>query len=984
MSRGGRRTLFAIALVLLAVPAFADTAAGLLSVGKKAFADGEYSLALRSFQRITAEFPESAGSEEAEYMLGVSQFYAGNPADAVDAFTAFRTHHPRSGLLTRSQYWSAAASVRLGRSAEALSILADRPSSSSDPYRLPALMLSGVAQESLGRVPEAASTYRRILGDPSSAQLGPEAAFRLAGIEYRATRFASARDLYSRVLIDSPQSPFARDSVFLLGECALSLGDYADAGRRYQTVISLYPDSPYREAAFFRAAEVAWRQKEDGAAQDALDALQKEFPAGAYRGSGLRLKADILFASKKYDKALAGYTAAIDALADGIEKQASWYSMGMVQLQLGRRADAAASFAKAGAGPKAITAEKAGFQRALLIAGGGQIPDAVSALGDFIASFPRSARMEEATALLASFLEKQGDEQGAFDRWDTLVRRFPRSSSMSEYLFRRGSAGVALGRAAAALDDFQRVLKEFPKSARRNESAYSIGYVYTTRGEYPRALPYFQAVDASAGEVGERSRLSLGISLFNMGSFDKALSALQALQAMNPASVSHGTIVLYIGRAFYRMEKLGDAADALAQAVTLLGSSTEPDAAVHAADAHWWLGWALLRQQKLEPARDAFLVVAELPGEPRRSEAYFRAGVCETLRHDDAAALTLFDNALTLPGQVSGAEPGSPAVAGPASGTPPAGDIREQTLYERAWALARLGRQQDAGQAFDALAREYPGGRLAPQAFFSLAESDFDAKRFGEAHDGFQRVARDFPRSTLAVQALFFSGEALRLQGDASGALDAYWGCITAGAQGGLLLSAVQGFDASVRAQGSLDVARTYSDKAAGTRGVAAEAVAGVRLAYADMLLAADPTGARDVITAVRRAAPPEPFAGEADLLLGRSYAAVRDWNRALDTLGVLEGTRADDVGGRAALERARTLESMGRTADAVDEFLKVSYLFPDYPDLAAEGVYNAARVARARGDTERAGKIEQTLRTSFPDSPWIARLDGLLPVAPR
>ena len=62
MSRGGRRTLFAIALVLLAVPAFADTAAGLLSVGKKAFADGEYSLALRSFQRITAEFPESAGS----------------------------------------------------------------------------------------------------------------------------------------------------------------------------------------------------------------------------------------------------------------------------------------------------------------------------------------------------------------------------------------------------------------------------------------------------------------------------------------------------------------------------------------------------------------------------------------------------------------------------------------------------------------------------------------------------------------------------------------------------------------------------------------------------------------------------------------------------------------------------------------------------------------------------------------------------------
>ena len=76
-------------------------------------------------------------------------------------------------------------------------------------------MLTCVAQESLGRVVEAASTYRKILGDPSAGQLGPEAAFRLAGIEYRAAHFAAARDLYSQVLIDSPQSPFARDSVFL-------------------------------------------------------------------------------------------------------------------------------------------------------------------------------------------------------------------------------------------------------------------------------------------------------------------------------------------------------------------------------------------------------------------------------------------------------------------------------------------------------------------------------------------------------------------------------------------------------------------------------------------------------------------------------------------------------------------------------------------------------------------------------------------------
>jgi TolA-binding protein len=957
VSLSGRCRIATLALLLAAVPCLADTAADLLSVGKKAFSDGAWSLAVLSFQRITIEFPESGPAEEAGYMLGVSQFYAGSPADSLTSLSSFRSHHPRSSLLARSLYWMAAASVRLGRYGDALAFLSDRPESASDPYRYPALLLSGVAREALGRSAEAAVVYRKIAADPGAGNAAAEAAFRCAGIEYRGAHFAAARDLYSKVLIDSPQSPFVRDSVFFLGECSLSLGNLPDAGRRYQTVISLYPDSPYREAALFRSAEVAWRQKQDAAAQDSLDALMREFPAGAYRGSGLRLRADILAADKKYDQAVAGYSAALDALPEGTEKQAAWYSLGMVQLQKGRRAEAAASFGKAGAGAGALTAEKACYQRALLIAGGGQIADAVSALGEFLKAFPSSSRAEEAALLLASLLEKQEDRQAAFVQWDALVKRYPRSASIAEYLFRRGSLSAALGREAAALDDFQRVLKEFPKSARRNESAYSIGYVYAQRGEYPRALPYFQSVtkDPAAGQAGERSMLSAGISLFNMGSFDKALAQLQALRASAPASVGQGTILLYIGRSFYRMEKLSDAEANLGQAATLLQEPQDSQAAGELTDARYWLGWTLMREQKLEEARDSFLAVASIPGEQRAAESFYRAGICETMRHDDVAALALFDNAL------SGA----------------AAEIGEQALYEKAWALARLGRQQEAAGAFDALARQFPDGRLAPQAFFSLAEKDFESRRYAEARGGFQKVARDFPRSALALRALYLSGESLRLSGDAAGALEDYWSCLSAGAQGALLVSALQGFDTAVRGQGSINVAAAYSDKTEKAENLAPEGAAGIRLAYADMVMGSDPEAALDTIVAVRRAAPPEPFAGEADLLIGRYYAATKDWKRSLDTLGALAGSRADEVGARAALERARTMESMGRTADAVDEFLKVSYLFPEYPDIAAESVYNAARVARVRGDDVRAGKIEQTLRSAYPESPWISRLDG-------
>jgi TolA-binding protein len=177
-------------LLLLAAPCFADQIDDLLTTGKKAFGDGQYSLAVKSFQRITEEFPEASKAEEAEYLLGVSLFHAGNWANALDVFAGFRERRPGSGLLSRASYWTGAADIKLGRfekALEALSGPAGRPPG-SDPYRSYSLLLMGVALEALGKEPEAGASYRAVLSDPGAVSLAPEASYRLAGVEYRARR----------------------------------------------------------------------------------------------------------------------------------------------------------------------------------------------------------------------------------------------------------------------------------------------------------------------------------------------------------------------------------------------------------------------------------------------------------------------------------------------------------------------------------------------------------------------------------------------------------------------------------------------------------------------------------------------------------------------------------------------------------------------------------------------------------------------------
>ena len=135
-----------------------------------------------------------------------------------------------------------------------------------------------------------------------------------------------------------------------------------------------------------------------------------------------------------------------------------------------------------------------------------------------------------------------------------------------------------------------------------------------------------------------------------MGSFDGAIAALQDLRDRRPRSVAEGTVVLYMGKALYRTGRLEPAAQRLREAADLLapGLHGQPGTAT-GRRPRYWLAWSLLRLGRVADARDAFLSLAGgYPRDARRAEAYFRAGICETMRKDDAAALPMFDDAISI------------------------------------------------------------------------------------------------------------------------------------------------------------------------------------------------------------------------------------------------------------------------------------------------------------------------------------------------
>lgn len=95
--------------------------------------------------------------------------------------------------------------------------------------------------------------------------------------------------------------------------------------------------------------------------------------------------------------------------------------------------------------------------------------------------------------------------------------------------------------------------------------------------------------------------------------------------------------------------------------------------------------------------------------------------------------------------------------ADPTAGAPAAG-AGEQAAYSAAFAALRSGNYVDSARGFQAYLRDYPGGALAPNAWYWLGESYYVTQNFPIALKSFESLLSQFPDSAKAPDALLKRG----------------------------------------------------------------------------------------------------------------------------------------------------------------------------------------------------------------------------------
>ena len=157
-----------------------------------------------------------------------------------------------------------------------------------------------------------------------------------------------------------------------------------------------------------------------------------------------------------------------------------------------------------------------------------------------------------------------------------------------------------------------------------------------------------------------------------------------------------------------------------------------------------------------------------------------------------------------------------------------------------------------------------------------------------------------------------------------------------------------------------------FYDACMASRELAPELKTRIRFEYASWLLTINPHLAYPILESLQNLVPPEPLKSRVNLALGDYFFSQGEIERAYYIFKGLADSLSSVTGAAAGLRAGDALLKLGRKNEAFEEYLKISFIFPDYRQQVKSGLEQAYALAIELGRAEEAAGIKQQLTDEF------------------
>ncbi|MDD4953725.1 MAG: tetratricopeptide repeat protein [Candidatus Omnitrophica bacterium] len=251
-------------------------------------------------------------------------------------------------------------------------------------------------------------------------------------------------------------------------------------------------------------------------------------------------------------------------------------------------------------------------------------------------------------------------------------------------------------------------------------------------------------------------------------------------------------------------------------------------------------------------------------------------------------------------------------------------ELVQKAEYEIADCFYQIGNEKEAMGRFKALRSRYPDSTLSPEVIWWLGEYYYRHNDLELARRYFSSLIQDFPRSNLVVDALYAIGSTYAGESRYDEAIANFQKVIDSG-------------KSDLYGQATVAIADIY-----------------VKLNKTDLAL----RGYRDIINEH-----PElehliyPKIAELLFKMGDLNQALETYRRSLDLVPV--GEMAD-----IQFKIAEILQAQGKPQEAIEEYLKVTYLYSENSELAVKALLRVAKSYEDKEDFKGAVNIYKKIIT--------------------
>jgi TolA-binding protein len=521
-----------------------------------------------------------------------------------------------------------------------------------------------------------------------------------------------------------PKGQFADRVALLLGQSLQRSNDPQKAIAQYRAVLKQAGGEGQADALFGLATLLHQQKKADEAA-GLLDQLIEKYPQNKLMGPALLLRGRISFEAQKYDEALATFQQA--AKVDGAPRDETAYWLAKCELRRGQFAEAAARLADAlRDSPKSALAAEMTYDRGVALMRAGDSPNALEALKGFSAKFPEHALAADALYLQAMIEHEQRQFTPSREHCKAFLAKYGGHTLASSVAFLAAENDFLDEHLPEAISGYQRFLQDFPKDSQVPKAKFRLGSALYRQQDFDAArLPLAQVVKGrNTPEEFRRGLLMLGDIAFSQEKWPEATQLMLDYLSFGADQPGADDALLKLGLAQTRQNKNNEALACFKSLIDQFPQS------VHHTQALFETGQILLANKDLSAASNAFSSVLTDSKDDRFAPfALNHLASIAMQQQDFAKAAELFEQ-VAQKAAGTDLEPEAVFQRGQAlmatKQFKPAGDAFAllvqkfpqfaripQAQAQRAIALARQGEEVDALKAIELVQRDY-GSKLAP------------------------------------------------------------------------------------------------------------------------------------------------------------------------------------------------------------------------------------------------------------------------------